>query len=78
MNAKIGKNVVLQNNDVRIASTPSLLKCMYLSSCIFVTFFVELLLQGVQEAERPNEGFYIRSGLIVILKNATISDGTII
>ncbi|XP_042497683.1 glucose-1-phosphate adenylyltransferase large subunit 1-like [Macadamia integrifolia] len=33
---------------------------------------------GVQEADRPNEGFYIRSGITVIMKNATIADGTII
>ncbi|KGN59984.1 glucose-1-phosphate adenylyltransferase large subunit 1 [Cucumis sativus] len=32
----------------------------------------------VQEAERPEEGFYIRSGITVTLKNATIKDGTII
>ncbi|KAL3840294.1 hypothetical protein ACJIZ3_024885 [Penstemon smallii] len=33
---------------------------------------------GVEEAERANEGFYIRSGITVILKNSTIKDGTII
>ncbi|XP_057434963.1 glucose-1-phosphate adenylyltransferase large subunit 1-like [Lotus japonicus] len=33
---------------------------------------------GVQEAERPKEGFYIRSGITVTLKNATIKDGTVI
>ncbi|KAG6591303.1 Glucose-1-phosphate adenylyltransferase large subunit, chloroplastic/amyloplastic [Cucurbita argyrosperma subsp. argyrosperma] len=33
---------------------------------------------GVQEADRPEEGFYIRSGITVTLKNATIKDGTII
>ncbi|CAL1355826.1 unnamed protein product [Linum trigynum] len=33
---------------------------------------------GVEEAERPDEGFYIRSGITVILKNATIRDETII
>nr|WKL05549.1 ADP-glucose pyrophosphorylase large subunit 1 [Colocasia esculenta] len=32
---------------------------------------------GVQEADRPSEGFYIRSGLTVILKNSTIKDGTV-
>ncbi|TKY57693.1 Glucose-1-phosphate adenylyltransferase large subunit [Spatholobus suberectus] len=32
----------------------------------------------VQEADRPTEGFYIRSGIVVILKNATIKDGTVI
>ncbi|KAK7280680.1 hypothetical protein RJT34_25747 [Clitoria ternatea] len=33
---------------------------------------------GVQEADKPEEGFYIRSGIVVIVKNATIKDGTII
>ncbi|KAJ0962889.1 hypothetical protein J5N97_028011 [Dioscorea zingiberensis] len=33
---------------------------------------------GVEEADRPAEGFYIRSGITIILKNATIKDGTII
>ncbi|KAK9129824.1 hypothetical protein Sjap_010311 [Stephania japonica] len=33
---------------------------------------------GVQEADRSKEGFYIRTGITVILKNATIPDGTII
>ncbi|PIA40750.1 hypothetical protein AQUCO_02400070v1 [Aquilegia coerulea] len=32
----------------------------------------------VEEADRPLEGFYIRSGIMVVLKNATIPDGTII
>jgi glucose-1-phosphate adenylyltransferase len=33
---------------------------------------------NVQEAERENQGFYIRSGIVVVLKNAVIYDGTII
>ncbi|CBN55342.1 MULTISPECIES: glucose-1-phosphate adenylyltransferase [Kamptonema] len=32
----------------------------------------------VEEAEREDQGFYIRSGIVVVLKNAIISDGTII
>ncbi len=32
----------------------------------------------VEEADRPEEGFYIRNGIVVVVKNATISDGTII
>lgn len=32
----------------------------------------------VEEAERESEGFYIRNGIVVILKNATIPDGTVI
>ncbi|XP_059633454.1 glucose-1-phosphate adenylyltransferase large subunit 1-like isoform X2 [Cornus florida] len=33
---------------------------------------------GVVEADRPDEGFYIRSGITVVLKNATIKDGTVV
>ncbi|KAM7258506.1 hypothetical protein ACFE04_014247 [Oxalis oulophora] len=33
---------------------------------------------NVEEAERPSEGFFIRSGITVVLKNATIKDGTVI
>lgn len=33
---------------------------------------------GVEEADRAEEGFYIRSGITVVLKNATIKDGTVV
>lgn len=33
---------------------------------------------GVQEADRSEEGFYIRSGITIILEKATINDGTVI
>lgn len=33
---------------------------------------------GVEEAEREDQGFFIRNGIIVILKNAIIADGTVI
>jgi len=32
----------------------------------------------VEESERENQGFYIRSGIVVVLKNSVIADGTII
>jgi glucose-1-phosphate adenylyltransferase len=32
----------------------------------------------VQEADREALGFYIRSGIVVVIKNATIPDGTVI
>lgn len=32
----------------------------------------------VEEAERESQGFYIRNGIVVVFKNATIPDGTII
>ncbi|XP_058077725.1 glucose-1-phosphate adenylyltransferase large subunit 3, chloroplastic/amyloplastic-like isoform X1 [Magnolia sinica] len=34
--------------------------------------------EGIQEADRSLEGFYIRSGIIIILKNSTIKDGFVI
>lgn len=33
---------------------------------------------GVQEADREEEGFYIRSGITIISEKATIEDGTVI
>ncbi|KVI02002.1 Trimeric LpxA-like protein [Cynara cardunculus var. scolymus] len=35
-------------------------------------------LKGVEESDRGGEGFYIRSGITVILEKATISDGIVI
>lgn len=32
----------------------------------------------VEEADRPDLGFYIRNGIVVVVKNATIADGTVI
>ncbi|XP_050233695.1 glucose-1-phosphate adenylyltransferase large subunit 1 [Mercurialis annua] len=33
---------------------------------------------GVQEADRPEEGFYIRSGITIVMEKATIEDGKVI
>ena len=32
----------------------------------------------VEESDRPDQGFYIRNGIVVVVKNASISDGTVI
>ena len=32
----------------------------------------------IEEADRPDQGFYIRNGIVVVVKNATIPDGTVI
>jgi len=32
----------------------------------------------VEEADRPEHGFYIRNGIVVVVKNATIPDGMVI
>jgi len=34
--------------------------------------------ENVEEADRADQGFYIRNGIVVVVKNATIPDGTII
>ncbi|GAV84601.1 NTP_transferase domain-containing protein [Cephalotus follicularis] len=34
--------------------------------------------EGIQEADRSSEGFYIRSGVTIILKNSVIEDGFVI
>ncbi|MEM7553706.1 MAG: glucose-1-phosphate adenylyltransferase, partial [Cyanobacteria bacterium P01_A01_bin.84] len=34
--------------------------------------------ENIEEANRENLGFYIRSGIVVVLKNAVIPDGTVI
>ncbi|NET32717.1 MAG: glucose-1-phosphate adenylyltransferase [Cyanothece sp. SIO1E1] len=34
--------------------------------------------EDIEEANREDQGFYIRSGIVVVLKNAIIPDGTII
>ena len=32
----------------------------------------------VEEADRSDQGFYIRNGIVVVVKNATIQDGMVI
>lgn len=34
--------------------------------------------EGVQESEREKDGYFIRSGIVVVLRNATIADGTVV
>ncbi|WP_320664381.1 glucose-1-phosphate adenylyltransferase [Prochlorococcus sp. MIT 1223] len=34
--------------------------------------------ERIEEADRADQGFYIRNGIVVVVKNATIPDGTII
>ena len=34
--------------------------------------------EGIEEANREAEGFYIRSGIVTVLRNAEVADGTIL
>lgn len=72
-NAKIGKNVIIANKDV---SVTIISRVVVQKETIVNDDIIQL--QGVEEAERPSEGFYIRSGITVVLKNTTIKDGTLI
>ncbi|MBA0623531.1 hypothetical protein Godav_008989 [Gossypium davidsonii] len=72
-NAKIGKDVIISNTDVSVTLLASINV-----ECSLDNFNLLSSAQAVEEAERPEDGFYIRSGITVIMKNATIRDGTVI
>ena len=38
----------------------------------------EMCIRDREEADRSDQGFYIRNGIVVVQKNATIADGTVI
>ena len=65
---KTGKKVLLTLFKIRTS--------LLIYVCVHI--YILLTLQGVEEADRSSEGFYIRSGITVILKNAKIKDGTVI
>jgi glucose-1-phosphate adenylyltransferase len=83
-NARIGKNVVIANTDVRLSQPKLYIFLMLISYFSMVRFtwtgcgFVWVGWQNVQEALRPEEGFYIKTGVTVIEKNGIIKDGTVI
>ena len=65
---KTGKKVLLTLFKIRTS--------LLIYVCVHI--YILLTLQGVEEVDRSSEGFYIRSGITVILKNAKIKDGTVI
>lgn len=81
-NARIGRNVILTNSQVGILpfivfdgkifieESLSTVNALPIVPCSF--------LQNVEDSDRSDEGFYIRSGITVIPKNSTIKDGTIV
>ncbi|CAA6673236.1 unnamed protein product [Spirodela intermedia] len=60
----IGRHTRIQNLPASLAAIPDVRR--------------SVLLQGVRESDRPSEGFYVKSGIVVLLKNSTIKDGTVI
>lgn len=77
-NAKIGKDVIIMNKDVSISQP--ILNAFSLENLIllFPLICFSINFQGVQEADRPEQGFYIRSGITIVMEKATIEDGTVI
>lgn len=69
-NARVGKNVVIANSEVKVI--------FYVIKNGLIRHTNVMVLQGVQEADRSSDGFYIRSGITVILKNSVIADGVVI
>jgi hypothetical protein len=67
-------------------SLPALLFYFFSNAYLFIECIINSkpnlagcnISQGVDEAERTSEGFYIRSGITVVLKNAIIADGLVI
>lgn len=78
----MNKNVSLISHAKRDSGPRYTLQYIYLSVYVSVPKFMHLVNcfpnQGVQEADRPDDGFYIRSGITIIMEKATIGDGTVI
>jgi hypothetical protein len=67
----------------RDLSSVSLACCLDLSSvslacCLDLSSVSLACCRGLQELDKQEEGYMIRSGIVVILRNATIKDGTTI
>lgn len=69
--------MIIANADVSVASELTIETWYFILQNLFADL-VSVSSQGVQEADKPEEGFYIRSGIVVIVKSATIKDGTVI
>jgi len=61
----IGENTILQNTIVDKNARIG-------KDCVIVNK------EGIEEANREDDGIYIRSGIVTVLANATIPDGTVV
>ena len=81
-NARIGDNVKVMVNPL---SLQGLVLPFMTFSCNFLKWHIgtDILVQiinanNVQEAAREADGYFIKAGIVVIIKGATIPSGTII
>ena len=51
-----------------------------MSHCLHCLLLMSLCAtqEGIEEANKEAEGFYIRSGIVTVLRNAEVADGTVL
>jgi len=76
----VEKQCSLEENDIPVGiGTDTIIRRAIIDKNARIGHDVKIINKdNVQEAERENQGFYIRSGIVVVLKNAVIPHGTII
>ena len=76
----VEKQCSLEENDIPVGiGTDSIIRRAIIDKNARIGHDVKIINKdNVQEAEREKQGFYIRSGIVVVLKNAVIPHGTII
>ncbi|XP_061353810.1 glucose-1-phosphate adenylyltransferase large subunit 1-like [Gastrolobium bilobum] len=63
---------------IGIGSNTKIRKCIIDKNAKIGKDVIIMNKDGIQEADRPEDGFYIRSGITIIMEKATIEDGTVI
>jgi len=76
----VEKQCSLEENDIPVGiGTDTIIRRAIIDKNARIGHDVKIINKdNVQEAEREKQGFYIRSGIVVVLKNAVIPHGTII
>ncbi len=78
--ASVERQSNIEKNDIPVGiGTDTLIRGAIIDKNACIGHDVKIINKdNVQEAERESQGFYIRSGIVVVLKNAVIPDGTVI
>lgn len=78
--ASVERQCSIEKNDIPVGiGTDTIIRRAIIDKNARIGHDVKIINKdNVQEAERESQGFYIRSGIVVVLKNAVIPDGTII
>ncbi|BAY15429.1 glucose-1-phosphate adenylyltransferase [Nostoc sp. HK-01] len=78
--ASVERQCSIEKNDIPVGiGTDTIIRRAIIDKNARIGHDVKIINKdNVQEADREGQGFYIRSGIVVVLKNAVIPDGTII